>query len=260
MANMNTWLNKLEQRNEKANMLAYGTRLDPVSAEFATKYMQSYVDSVDGKKVDIETFRKDMFGQKFELPDSLKAKFEGDKIKILSLDTFKEELKGLVPEKSYAEIVEIAEDMSKLQPQVKGLSILTQTQIEDILSGGHLNNPKFLKEFYQNRFGKKFMNKYQFVAQNELDAYKRELIDYVNSVIAKAKSTNAGEITESLLRKASNHNLKMNAINWGSGFAISALFLSTVIPKVQYLITKLRTGSDSFPGTKEFEEQPKQVA
>ncbi len=260
MANMNTWLNKLEQRNEKANMLAYGTRLDPVSAEFATKYMQSYVDSVDGKKVDIETFRKDMFGQKFELPDSLKAKFEGDKIKILSLDTFKEELKGLVPEKSYAEIVEIAEDMSKLQPQVKGLSILTQTQIEDILSGGHLNNPKFLKEFYQNRFGKKFMNKYQFVAQNELDAYKRELIDYVNSVIARAKSTNAGEITESLLRKASNHNLKMNAINWGSGFAISALFLSTVIPKVQYLITKLRTGSDSFPGTKEFEEQPKQVA
>ena len=83
------------------------------------------------------------------------------------------------------------------------------------------------------------------------------------SVIERARKTNAGEITETLLNKASNHNLKMNALNWGSGFVISALFLSTVIPKVQYLITKWRTGSDQFPGTKEFrdqEEQAKQVA
>jgi hypothetical protein len=43
-------------------------------------------------------------------------------------------------------------------------------------------------------------------------------------------------------------------INWGSGFAVSALFLSTIIPKMQYLITKLRTGQNSFPGTEEFRQ------
>ena len=157
----------------------------------------------------------------------------------------------------------MAEQMSKLQPQVKGMSILTQTQVEDVLTGGHLNNPKFLQEFFKNRFGKKFMERYKFVAQSELDAHKHELIDFVNSVIERARKTNAGEVTEGLLRKASNHNLKMNALNWGSGFVISALFLSTIIPKVQYLITKWRTGSNEFPGTAEFreqEEKAKQVA
>ena len=34
-----------------------------------------------------------MLGQDRELPDSLKGKFEGEKIKIISLDTFKQELK-----------------------------------------------------------------------------------------------------------------------------------------------------------------------
>ena len=99
------------------------------------------------------------------------------------------------------------------------------------------------------------MDKYKFVAQNDLDAYKKELVDYVNSVIEKAKKTNSGEITQKLLRKASNNNLKMNAINWGAGFVTSALFLSTIIPKLQYMITKWRTGSDAFPGTAQYREQ-----
>lgn len=253
MSNMNTWLNKLEQRNEKSNMLMYGTRLDPVSAEFASKYMQGYVEGFDGGKVNVETFKRDMFGERVELSNELKAKFQGEKIKIISLDTFKNELKTLVNPAELKEFEHTAELMSKLQPQVNGLSILTQGQVEDILAGGHINNPQFLKEFYKHRFGKDFMKQYKFVAQNDIDNYKRELIDYVNSIIEKAKKTNAGEITERLLNKASNNNLRLNALNWGSGFVISALFLSTIIPKVQYLITKLRTGSDSFPGTKEYQ-------
>ena len=63
------------------------------------------------------------------------------------------------------------------------------------------------------------------------------------------------EITKDLLNKMSSKNLKMNALNWGAGFVTSALFLSTFIPKLQYQITKWRTGSNSFPGTKEFENK-----
>ena len=87
MQNMNTWLNKIEQNGTS-------TRLDPVSADHATRYMQEYLkDKNNDGKVSVEEFTREMLGQDRELPDSLKGKFEGEKIKIISLDTFKQELK-----------------------------------------------------------------------------------------------------------------------------------------------------------------------
>lgn len=249
---MNNWLNKIEQKG-------LGTRLDPVSAEFATKYMEEYFKSKGGAAVNAETFANDMLGANKEIPEALKGKFEGDNIKIISLEDFKKELTNLVPAENVEEFTKTAEKMSKLQPQIKGLSILTEGQVRDILNGGHLNNPEFLQEFFKNRFGSAFMEQYKFVAQNDLDAHKKELINYINSIIEKAKA-GSGEVTDKLVRKASNTNLKMNALNWGAGFAVSALFLSTIIPKLQYMITKWRTGSDNFPGTKEFQQQETEKA
>lgn len=250
MTNMNKWLNKIEQKG-------IGTRLDPVSAEFATKYLDNYLETVPSKKVTASQFAQDILGKQQEIPESLKTKFQGSKIKIISLEQFKNELATLVPESELEKHIKIAEKMSELQPQIKGLSILTEGQVKDILSGGHINNPEFLKEFYQNRFGKSFMKKYEYVAQNDLDALKKDLINYVKSIVAKAEKADVAEITKDVLRKASNNNLKMNAINWGSGFLVSAAFLSTIIPKIQYQITKWRTGSDEFPGTAEFRNKEK---
>ena len=58
--------------------------------------------------------------------------------------------------------------------------------------------------------------------------------------------------------------LKMNKRNYskyglfmGLGMGVSALFLSTIIPKVQYYITYLRTGKNSFPGTENLQEPEK---
>ncbi len=251
MANMNKWLNKIEQNG-------IGTRLDPVSADFATEYMQNYLeDKNTNKAVHFEEFAKEMLGKNQDLPESLKAKFEGKGIKIISLDNFKQELKTIVPESELSAFEQIADKMSKLQPQIKGVSILTEAQAKDVLNGGHINNPEFLKEFFKNRFGHKFMDKYTYVAQNDLDAIKKELVDYVKSIIETAKKTNTGEVTSELLRKATNKNLKMNALNWGAGFVTSALFLSTIIPKLQYMITKWRTGSNEFPGTAQYREEKK---
>lgn len=256
MYNMNKWLNKLEQNGNS-------TRLDPVSSDFATKYMQSYIDEVGtaasengAKSVNVEKFTKEMFGENAEIPEAVKAKFQGEKIKIISLNEFKDLLKN--DEKygvRFEELSKVADKMSELQPQIKGVSILTERQIKDVLSGGHINNPEFLKEFYKNRFGNNFMNQYKFVAQSDLDAYKDELVDYIKSIVKKTKDKNLTEITEEIINKASKSNLKWNAINWGAGFATSALFLSTIIPKTQYLITKWRTGSNEFPGTAQFREQ-----
>ena len=94
--------------------------------------------------------------------------------------------------------------------------------------------------------------KYKFVPQSTFDSIKQDVTNYVKSIVEQAKKADVKEITTSTLKKASKHNFKMNLLNWGSGFVVSALFLSTLIPKTQYLITKMRTGQDSFPGTEEF--------
>src|SRR5574344_146082 len=248
MPNMNRWLNKLEQQGE-------GRRLDPVSADFATSYMNEYFKDKKTDKIGVEEFVKDFMGENKDLPETLKAQFEGEKIRTINLDKFKTELKNIVPADKLEEFEKIADKMSELQPQRKGISILTESQAKDILNGGHINNPEFLQEFYKNRFKTEFMAKYGFVAQKDLDEHKKELVNYINSIIKKARNTDSKEITTEMLKKASNHNLKMNELNWGSGFVVSALFLSTLIQKMQYMITKLRTGQNAFPGTEEYRKK-----
>ena len=51
-----------------------------------------------------------------------------------------------------------------------------------------------------------------------------------------------------------------NTINFVAGFSVAALFLSTIIPKVQYWVTRMKTGRNDFPGLYEFEEENKQIA
>lgn len=248
MNNMNNWLNRIEQKGNP-------TRLDPVSAEFASKYMQNYMEDSNAEKINVDKFAKDMLGKDIELPQNLKDKFTGKGTRIINTEEFKAELKNLVPPEKLDSFKQIADTMSKLQPKIKGVSILTEGQAKDILSGGHINNPEFLQEFFKNTFGNKFMEKYSYVAQSDLDNVKKQLVDYVKSIIDTARKTDAKEVTSQMISKASNKNLRMNALNWGAGFVTSALFLSTFIPKLQYQITKWRTGSNSFPGTKEFENK-----
>ena len=256
MANMNSWLNQIEQG--KGNK----SRLDPSSTKFATEYLQNYVGD---NKINVETFAKEVLGENKELPENLKERFK--KHKIITLEDFKSELKNIVSAEELAQYEKVAEQMSELQPErivqkeVAGVlvnsqeRILTQGQVKDVLNGGHINDPEFLKEFYANALGhRKFMDneKYKFVPQSTFDSLKKDLTNYVKSIVEKAYSTDTKEVTSNLLKKASKHNFKMNLINWGSGFAISALFLSTIIPKMQYWITKMRTGQDNFPGTEEY--------
>jgi hypothetical protein len=268
MPNMNRWLNKLEQNG-------IGSRLDPVSAQFTTEYLQNYVGS---QKIKVDKFAKDVLGEKHVMPKAVADLFK-DSSSVIKLESFVDALsqEGFTK----AEInryKKLALKMSELQPKLIyrytledgkvakiAESVITRTQVQDVLNGGHINNPEFLKAFYQNILGDKFMDKYKYIAQSDLDSMKSDLVNYVKSVIEGAKKSGVEEITSEMLAKASRHNLKMNAINWGTGFVISAAFLSTFIPKLQYLITKIRTGQDAFPGTEQYRQQenknqPKQAA
>lgn len=255
MPNMNKWLNKLEQKG-------INSRLDPTSAQFATEYMQNYVGS---RSVNIETFAKDMLGENKQMPEAIKELFKDGEV--VKLSDLKAKLKEVLPQSEYAKFEELAQKMSELQPKrifssplKNGNStkiseyIITKSQVEDIFRGGYINDPEFLKAFYKNILGDKFLNKYRYVPQKELDGMKSDLINYVKSIIEAASKTKAKEVTAEILKNSSKHNFKMNALNWGAGFATSALFLSTIIPKMQYMITKLRTGKDGFPGTEQYRQ------
>ena len=58
-----------------------------------------------------------------------------------------------------------------------------------------------------------------------------------------------------LLKKVNKKSFAMSSGFRLFGIAVSALFLGIVIPKAQYAITKLRTGSAAAPGLREFEEK-----
>ena len=73
------------------------------------------------------------------------------------------------------------------------------------------------------------------------------IIGYVKAIIKDAQET--GEVTAQRMVKLNKRNMTKNGLFMGLAMGVSALFLSTIIPKIQYYITYLRTGKNSFPGT-----------
>lgn len=210
-----------------------------------------------------------------------RAKKEGSKIKdgVIDLD----ELKRFLPETLW----EKAEKMSRLQPkQQLTRSVLTREQLEDVLSDGGMTNPEFLLDAYKKHFNKKkfftkevddiLTNDYKFISKKDINAFRSDLKEYVNAVseyAAKRSSEVSDEIikkgysatddlikkgsvvTENIIKKANKASTMKSFGFFALGFAVSAAFLSTIIPKTQYLITKLRTGKNEFPGIEENEQK-----
>lgn len=146
---------------------------------------------------------------------------------------------------------ELAEKMSKLQPEIEGVSLLTKNQIKDIFREGAVNMPEFLQNIYGVATQNAYKEKYKYVNYEEMKAIKEDIVHYVSQIINKAEK-NGKNITVDILKKANRENFIKNTFNWGTGFAVSALFLSTLIPKMQYWITKMTTGQDKFPGTADY--------
>ena len=114
---------------------------------------------------------------------------------------------------------------------------------------------------YELSFGKdkksgiaNYLNPYKFISDGDVNLVDSDLKYFVQQIIEKA--SNAGkDITSDFIEKAAKSNFRKNVLNWGSGFVVSALFLSTLIPKIQYWLTKKITGSNAFPGTEEYAKQ-----
>ena len=250
MPNINRWLNQLEDGRK--------TRLDPVAAEQVTKHLNNIL-SENGGKMSVEEFALKARGDNSNvgyIDKDLLQKFNNHKV--VTLDEFKDYLKShkTFSEEDIAKFTKRAEKMSKLQPQLEGVSLLTKNQIKDVFRGGAINMPEFLENVYNVATQGTYKEKYKFISSSDLDAIKEDIVEYVDNIIKKARK-NKTEITADLLKKANRENFIKNSANWGIGFAISALFLSTLIPKMQYWITRMTTGQNKFPGTADYSNEKK---
>lgn len=246
-----------------------GTRLDPIAAQQVTDLMQEVLKANDGK-MSTDDFRTAMLGNRdnaaYITPKLQKAIREGNGT--VELDKFTEllnDVKSKYPEIDIERFKKSAKGMSELQPKLSGKAIVTAKQIADIFTDGAVNIPDFLKNVFrcstsdQNLFTGSisepvFDKDLRFIHKETFIKKQQEIEHYIQSVIKKAKN---GEITKELLEKARKENFGKNAFNWGIGFAISAAFLSTFIPKIQYWITRKATGSNAFPGTADYSNEKK---
>lgn len=254
-------LNKIQDGKSK--------RLDPVAAKQVNDHLNEVLKA-HGGTMQSDAFKEFVLGKPdnkaFITPAISKALRENNGA--MELDEFLKllpEVKNRYPEADIAKFEKAAKGMSKLQPELAGKAMISEKQIVDVFTGGAINMPEFLKNVFtcstsdQNLFTGKikapvFDEELSFISKETFVKKQKEMETYVETILKKAKG---GEITKDLLNKVCRENYAKNAFNWGIGFAVSAAFLSTFIPKIQYWITRKTTGMDVFPGTADYSNEKK---
>ncbi len=250
-------------------------RLNPTTAEDLTNRLQ-YVLKLHGGEMTAEEFRKAVLGKNLadiKLPEGIVfetaepsnfSRFmnnifkrpQGKGLRVAKVSQIEES--GLVGSKVMARI----KNMSTLQPLRQGEAVITEQQLIDAFNECEMNNHKFLNKVYNNFTGRKYnfwkkkvvqgksSSEFEYVSESSLRALKAQMEDYVTNLCKKVKD---GKITQETLNKYKQRNLIFSGINFVAGFTVAAVFLSTLIPKFQYWVTRQKTGKDEFPGVYEFD-------
>jgi hypothetical protein len=154
------------------------------------------------------------------------------------------------------EVFSRVQEMSKLQPQKLGESVITKQQLINAFNKAEINDPKLLDKIYTEFTGGANKDEFKYISEKSLSNLKKEMEEYVERI---CKSSKDGVVDEKLIKKIKNKNITYSGINFVAGFAVAAAFLSTFIPKIQYYITKKTTGVDAFPGTYDYEKHQEVV-
>lgn len=252
-------------------------RLDPSTAVSLNELLTGVLER--NGEMSPEEFRKVVLGDasKAKLPENIT--FETGKLSFFDkiFNRFRKVPKEPLQVVKVSELESIITDsnlltrikeMSKLQPLRQGEAVITKQQIFDAINECEINNPKFLDRIFSDFTGGKVnkktgiyepgasKNEFRFVSNKKLYDLKALMEDYVEDICQRAKN---GKITKDILKKAKNRNLAFSALNFVAGFAVAATFLSTLIPKFQYWVTRKTTGKDLFPGVYEEDMQKHKV-
>ena len=240
-------------------------RINPNSVNNVHSHLSQLLEK-NGGEMTVEEFRKAVLGKnaseialpsniKFEVGElsgftKLMNKFSSKKAEPLQVAKV-EDLKGLFSDDIFKRI----QEMSKIQPKRQGVSVITKQQIIDAINVAEINDPKFLNQLFVDFTGGASNDEFRFVSNSKLYNLKRQVEDYVNLMCKDAKN---GKINLSTLEMAKKKNTIGTGLNLVVGFATAAIFLSTIIPKVQYWITRIKTGKNEFPGL--YETENKEIA
>jgi hypothetical protein len=242
--------------------------LNPESANILHEHLSQFIDSKGGS-LSVEEFKKLAQGVKdseIKLPEGIK--FEEGKLSFLEKVGNKigkkqtEPLKvikvsELEPFIKDGNILTRIKEMSKLQPLREGEAVVTKQQIIDAFNVAEINDPKLLDKSFRNFTKEANVDPYKYVSNKSLYKLKSQMNDYISDICKRAKN---GKVDKELLNTVKNKNITCSGINFMAGFAFAALFLSTLIPKMQYLMTRKKTGLNVFPGTYDYEHNRKMEA
>lgn len=221
------------------------TRLNPATAKILNEHMTAFLNN---KEMSVSEFKNAMLGKEMTLPDKIlnssdwergKGKKPLEVIKLKSIE-------NLIDNK---ETLERVREMAKLQPERQGEAVITKQQLVDAYNKAEINNPKLLHKAFDDFTQGAYKDEYQFVSNKKLYNLKNEMQKYVDTVCKASKN---GKVDKALLEKVQKKNLIYNGINFVTGFAVAAAFLSTLIPKFQYWYTRKTTGIDAFPGVYDY--------
>lgn len=237
------------------------TRLNPSTAATVDKHLNNYLKS-HGGEMSVEDFKKAVIGNTSDvkLPENIKYETQelsalGKLFKSQPLQVAKiSDLENIITD---SETLKRVREMAKLQPERLGEAVITKQQLVDAFNGAEITNPELLDEAFKEFTGGAHNNEFKFVSNSKLEKLKKEMIEYAETICKESKD---GKVNADLLKKVKNKNMMYNGINFAAGFGVAALFLSTLIPKIQYYITRKTTGIDAFPGTYDYEHKKDMVA
>lgn len=233
------------------------TDLDPKLVHLVTEKMKEklgYDKKMTPQELKIFLSREKQSGLATSFMEKVKHINNG----VITLDNFIKTIKTMnLDKKLTGEIIDKARDLSGLQPKKEGKAILSVMQTRDAFSDGLLHDrnfigqaldiatkPDFVEKFFGGMTESRFKDHTKFVSQESLEGIRKNIGNYVFNICEHA----GNEVNDAVLTKFKNRNMLTKLGYMGAGLGISALFLSTLIPKAQYMMTKMRTGKDEFPG------------
>ena len=173
--------------------------------------------------------------------EKLKSLFGNEKT--IDLETFKKEFK-----EAFAALEENADKMSALQHPINGKKVLSFRQAQDVLIDSWTCEANFLKKAFEKATGRKnidIADSKTFVSSKFLDKTRTSIDKFIEQVYKAAKEKDAlvnKEFIEKIAKKNVSKNFAFNII----GTVISIFALGTLIPKIQYAITRKMTNENKF--------------
>ena len=227
-----------------------GTSIDPQAAKQITENLTELIKNNGAIKA--EDFAEKAMGVLSEDKKALldKLPFNSD---VISLKSLKEHITD-------SGLIEKATQMAKLQPeQAKAGAVLTKQQVADVLKNGSINTPEFMMSAYKERFGEALTDPTKYIPMKQINKFRNNMDKYIEHIIDIAKKKNGGIIDENLIKRVRKTTFTQSATFITIAVAISTLCLGMLVPKLQYAITKYRTGSDKAPGLREYENKTEQA-